>query len=158
MTVAKWWTGALTVAIVVVYAVGSSLWVTSGGEWYRSLRQPSWQPPDAVFGVAWSYNFVVIIVSGFVVSLHGSDRAKTSWIAALAISVAAALLWAWLFYARHALWASSLALLTATSVTVVVVAAAWSTRWWAGALLVPYIGWLAVATSLAMGYAHYNPD
>ncbi len=157
MSAVKLWTGALTAVIVVVYALGSSRWVDSGGEWYRSLQEPSWQPPDAVFGIAWSYNFIAIVVAGVIVALHGTNGARWTWLAALAVSVAAALLWAWLFYVRHALWASSIALVVATLVTVVVVWAAWSTRWWAGAMLLPYIVWLAIATSLAMGYAQRNP-
>ncbi len=157
MNTAKVWTGALTAAIVVIYGLGSSRWVSSGDDWYRSLRRPPWQPPDALFGIAWSYNFTVIVVAGIVVALHGSNTQRWTWLVALAVSVVAALLWAWLFYVRHALWASSVALLVATVVTVAVVWAAWTTRWWAGAILIPYILWLAVATSLAMGYAQRNP-
>jgi benzodiazapine receptor len=73
------------------------------------------------------------------------------------MSVAAALSWAWLFYVRHSLWASSLALLAAVVVTAALVWAAWTTRLWAGAILLPYLVWLALATSLSMGYAHLNP-
>lgn len=156
MSAAKVWTGALTVVIVAVYALGSGRWVDSGSGWYRSLRQPSWQPPDAVFGIAWSYNFTAIVVAGIVVALRGSAAHQWTWLVALAVSVTAALLWAWLFYVRHALWASSVALLVAAMVTIFVVWAAWATRWWAGAILLPYIVWLSLATSLSMGYAHHN--
>jgi tryptophan-rich sensory protein len=156
MNLTKVWAGAATVVIVAIYAFGSSRWVDSGGEWYRALRRPAWQPPDALFGIAWTYNFAAIVVAGVVVSMHGSNGQRWTWLAALAASVIAALSWAWLFYIRHALWSSAVALLVAALVTAVVVQVAWTTRWWAGAVLLPYILWLAVATSLAFGYASLN--
>jgi len=157
MNPAKVWTAALTVVIVVLYAVGSTRWVETGSGWYRSLHRPAWQPPDAVFGIAWTYNFAVIIVSGIVVAAYGTSLQRGVWLGALPVSVAAALSWAWLFYVRHSLWASSLALLAAVVVTAALVWAAWTTRLWAGAILLPYLVWLALATSLSMGYAHLNP-
>lgn len=150
-------TAVLTVVIVVVYALGSGRWVSTGGDWYSSLERPPWQPPDAAFGLAWTYNFVVIIVAGIVVAMNGSDAQRGVWLLSLTVSVAAALLWAWLFYERHALWPSSFALLLATLITVPLVISAWGVRVWAGAILLPYQCWLAIATSLAFGYAQRNP-
>ena len=49
----------LGVAIVFVYIIGSGLWVNTGDGWYRSLNAPSWQPPPAIFGIIWPYNFIV---------------------------------------------------------------------------------------------------
>src|SRR4051812_13464676 len=94
MNPAKVWTAALTVVIVVLYAVGSTRWVETGSEWYRSLHRPAWQPPDVVFGIAWTYNFAVIIVSGIVVAAYGTSLQRGVWLGALAVSVAAALSWA----------------------------------------------------------------
>ena len=41
------------VGIVFVYVIGSGLWVNTRDGWYRSLNQPSWQPPDFIFGLIW---------------------------------------------------------------------------------------------------------
>jgi benzodiazapine receptor len=156
MSMTKVWAGAVTVVIVAIYAFGSSRWVDSGDQWYRWLRRPAWQPPDAVFGIAWTYNFAAIVVAGVVVSIQGTNAQRWTWVTALAVSVVAALSWAWLFYVRHALWSSAVALLIAALVTAVVVQVAWSTRWWAGVALLPYLVWLTLATSLSFGYASLN--
>ena len=37
------------VGLVFVYVIGSGAWVNTGDNWYRSLNQPSWQPPDFIF-------------------------------------------------------------------------------------------------------------
>jgi tryptophan-rich sensory protein len=56
------------VATVFVYAIGSGLWVNTGDNWYRSLNQPPWQPPDFIFGLIWPYNFVVLGIAAVTVS------------------------------------------------------------------------------------------
>lgn len=143
-------------ALVVGYVVGSGLWVTTDDVWYRSLDQPPWQPPGAVFGIIWPYNFAALIAAGIAVSLSGSTAARTVWLVGLALSIAAALTWARLFYASHSLWPAAFALITAAVLTVPIVVAAWNTRTWAGAILLPYNVWVALAASLSVGYALRN--
>ena len=50
------------VVLVVIYAVGSGVWVSANPGWYASLEKPSWQPPDIVFGLIWPYNFIALAV------------------------------------------------------------------------------------------------
>ena len=75
------------------------------------------------------------------------------WLGLLTASIVAALAWAYLFYVPHALWASTVALGLAFVLTVPLVIIAWRTQWWAGVVLLPYVAWLGIATSLAAGYA-----
>jgi tryptophan-rich sensory protein len=85
---------ALAVAIVIVYAVGSGRWVTVGSSWYLSLEQPSWQPPPAVFGLAWTYNFLAIGVVGVAVAVSAPPVRVWAFLGALAVTVVLAILWA----------------------------------------------------------------
>jgi tryptophan-rich sensory protein len=57
--------GAATAVLVVVYAVGAGWWVSVEPGWYRSLVRPWWQPPDAVFGIVWPYNFAALVAAGW---------------------------------------------------------------------------------------------
>jgi benzodiazapine receptor len=143
-------------AIVLVYAAGSWWWVNSGDDWYQRLEQPWWQPPDLVFGLIWPYNFAALVAAGVVVASHGTKTARLVWLVGLTGSVAAALVWARLFYVSHALWAAAIALVIAATVTTAIVGAAFATRTWAGAILVPYQVWLALAASLSIGYARLD--
>ena len=154
-----WRIAAAVVAVILVlgYAIGAGLWVSSGQQFYLSLDRPPWQPPDAVFGLIWPYNFVVLGISGVVVATSGTSRAAGVWLVFAALSVIAALSWARLFYVSEALWPSAIALALATVLTIPVVITAWRTTPWSGVTLVPYILWLATATSLAVGYAVRNP-
>ena len=145
-----------SVAIVVGYAIGSGLWVSAGDSWYRTLQQPPWQPPDWVFGVIWPYNFAALIAAGIAVAAWGTAAQVRWWLAPLVVSVVAALAWARLFYVAHALWPAAIALCFAAVVNLIALVAAWNVRTWAGAILVPYGVWVALAASLSVGYALRN--
>ena len=142
--------------IVVIYMVGAGRLVATDADWYRSLNQPSWQPPDFIFGLIWPYNFAMLIIAGFIVASRDSRTEQIIWLASLALSVTAALLWAWLFYVPHSLQASGFALGAATLLTLPLVVVAFRASPLLGLALVPYQIWVAIATSLAFSYAACN--
>jgi tryptophan-rich sensory protein len=145
------------VVLVVVYAVGSGIWVSTNPDWYGGLARPGWQPPDIVFGLIWPYNFVALAIVGVVVAQRGSPGAVGAWLAVAAASVACALCWAYLFYVRHQLPGAAIALGCAALLTLVLVALTWTVTRGGAAALVPYLIWVSLATSLAVGYARLNP-
>ena len=146
-------TGTLGTALIAVYIVGAGRWVATDDGWYRSLEKPSWQPPDVVFGLIWPYNFIMLVVATWAVASSSSPTAHVIWLTSLALSVAAALTWAWLFYVPHSLGAAALALALATVFTIPLVTIAFRTSLPLGMALVPYQLWLAIATSIAAYYA-----
>ncbi len=148
--------GVLSVVVVIVYAAGSGLWVSTGDSWYRALDRPAWQPPDVVFGLIWPYNFLVLMIVGVVLAATATPTVIGWWLGLLTASVVSALAWAYLFYVPHLLWPAALALGLACLLTVPLVVIAWRTHWWAGLILIPYVVWLALATSLSVGYALRN--
>ena len=74
------------VGLVFVYVIGSGLWVNTGDNWYRSLNQPSWQPPDFIFGLIWPYNFVVLGIASFTVSNQLSKPKVVIYLTIFALS------------------------------------------------------------------------
>ena len=148
--------GGVSTAIVIAYAIGAGRWVSTDANWYRSLTKPPWQPPDVVFGLIWPYNFVMLAVAGWAVAARESRTEHVVWLASLALSVVAALTWAYLFYVPHSLIASGFALTAATLLTLPLVVLTFQASATLGLALLPYQVWLAVATSLAFGYASRN--
>ena len=148
--------GGVCTAIVIAYAIGAGRWVSTDANWYRSLTKPPWQPPDVVFGLIWPYNFVMLAVAGWAVAARESRTEHVVWLASLALSVVAALTWAYLFYVPHSLIASGFALTAATLLTLPLVVLTFQASTPLGLALLPYQVWLAVATSLAFGYASRN--
>jgi translocator protein len=145
--------GVLGTVIIAIYIIGSSRWVATDAQWYRSLPRPAWQPPSSVFGIIWPYNFAMLVVATWLVASRQSNTNQVVWLISLALSVVVALTWAWLFYGPHLLLASGFALVLATVFTIPLLVIAFRVSPVLGFAFLPYQIWLAVATSLAFGYA-----
>ena len=151
--------GVLGTVIIAIYIIGSSRWVATDAQWYRSLPRPAWQPPSSVFGIIWPYNFAMLVTATWLVASRLSTANQMIWLLSLALSVIAALTWAWLFYGPHAILASGFALVLATVFTIPLLVIAFRVSPVLGFAFLPYQLWLAVATSLAFGYASLvTPD
>ena len=145
--------GILGTAIVAIYIFGSGRLVTTDQQWYRTLPKPAWQPPSFVIGLIWPYNFAMLVVATWIVASRLSNTQQMVWLISLALSVAAALVWAWLFFTLHSLPASAIALVSASLFTIPLLVISFRASPALGIAFVPYQLWLAVATSLAFSYA-----
>ena len=146
----------VSVLLIAAYAFGSGRWVTTNSEWYLALQQPPWQPPNVVFGLAWAYNFMMLVLVGILMSLRAPAPTLITFLVLLAVSIALAIGWSYLFYGPHALVGSAICLTLCALVTLVIVVVVWSQTWWLGALMLPYLLWLAIASSLSWGYVAFN--
>jgi tryptophan-rich sensory protein len=146
----------INISLVAIYAIGSGLWVNSGDGFYRSLKRPFWQPPDFLFGIAWPYNFLVLIIAGVIIANNASNLFRLSYTIAFAFSVITALVWAHSFYIQHNLILAAISLAVTALLTVPMVAIAFQTDWKIGLALIPYQLWLITATSLSFGYKVLN--
>jgi len=146
----------VVIASVILYAVLSGAWVATDAGWYRSLTQPSWQPPPWVFGVIWPYNFIALAIVGSLVAWRAPGYRVLVLLAFLLASIAAALTWAYSFYVPHSFLASAIALTAAALLTIPVTATAFQTGVLFGVLLLPYQAWVGIAASLSWGYLRLN--
>ena len=144
------------VGLVFVYVIGSGAWVNTGDNWYRSLNQPSWQPPDFIFGIIWPYNFIVLGYAAVIVSNRLSTALVATYLTVFAISVACALTWAYQFYRPHNLEAASTALTCVAVLTIALVVIASRASWPLALALMPYQIWVSIASFLSWTYARLN--
>ena len=131
--------------------------LTKIGPWYRNLRKPSWQPPDWLFGPAWT---VILGLAAWSASLGweaaSGDAARRTVIILFGINAAFHLLWTPLFFNFRRpdwslievgfLWASILA-------AIVWLAPVSSLAAW---LLVPYLAWVTFASYLNLAIVRLN--
>ena len=144
------------IGLVLVYAFGSGIWVSSSPGWYASLNRPPWQPPSFVFGLIWPYNFIMLGVAAFNIA-QSLTRAQTiTWLLFFAASVTSALVWAYQFYVPHNLSVAAIALGIAALLTLPVLYLTFKASLLIGFLLVPYQVWVAIAATLAWGYSTRN--
>ena len=145
--------GILGTAIIAVYVIGSGRLVATDTQWYRTLTKPAWQPPGIVVGLIWPYNFALLIFATWIVASRLSSTHQLVWLICLALSVVAALSWAWLFFNPHSLIASAVALVFASLLTIPLLVISFRASPALGIAFVPYQIWLAIATALAFNYA-----
>ena len=144
------------IGLVLVYAFGSGIWVSSSPGWYASLNRPPWQPPSFVFGIIWPYNFIMLGIAAFNIA-QSLTRAQTiTWLLFFAASVTSALVWAYQFYVPHNLSVAAIALAMAALLTLPVLYLTFKASLLIGFLLVPYQVWVAIAATLAWGYSTRN--
>jgi len=147
---------AIGILFVFIYAFGSGIWVSSSPGWYSSLNRPSWQPPSAVIGLIWPYNFTVLGIASYQVSRSLTRFENITWLVFFGLSIAAALTWAYQFYVPHNFLYASLALTSAALLTLPMLLLTFRASLAMGLLLVPYQIWVAIAASLAWGYLVKN--
>ncbi|MBO6528077.1 TspO/MBR family protein [Erythrobacter sp.] len=133
---------------VLILALGGGL-LTKIGSWYRNLEKPSWQPPDWLFGPAWT---VILGLAGwaFVLSWDGAASGDERMLL-IGLYLANGLfhfLWSPLFFtAKRPDWA----LLEVPFLWLSVLALCVFLRDWsvlASWLIVPYLAWVSFASIL----------
>lgn len=147
---------AIGIILVLIYALGSGIWTSSSPGWYSSLNRPPWQPPDFVFGLIWPYNFIILGIASVQVSYSLTRIEIIIWLTCFALSVTAALSWAYHFYVPHNLQFAALSLGVTALLTIPMLLLTFRTSIALGFALLPYQIWVAIATTLAWGYYTRN--
>ncbi len=151
-------TPTIIVAVLITLAMlGLGGAMTTVGPWYRDLRKPSWNPPNWLFGPAWTLILGLAAWSGVLAWTRAPDAATHREIAILfGINVVLHLLWTPLFFNLRRpdwalievvfLWASILAMIV--GVAPLSSLAAW--------LLAPYLAWVTFASVLNLTIVRMN--
>ena len=146
----------VNVFLVLIYAFGSGIWVSTGDSWYRSLNEPSWQPPDWIFGTIWPYNFLVLGIAGWVTANNLEKSLALTWSIIFAITIVCALSWARLFYINHNIGSASIALSLTAMFTILLLVLTFKSDWRVGLALTPYQMWVITASFLSFSYYKLN--
>ncbi|MCU0881245.1 MAG: tryptophan-rich sensory protein [Hyphomonadaceae bacterium] len=143
------------VAVVVTAGLGGAL--TDIGPWYQALTFPDWKPVDAAFPIAWTTIFTLCAVAGVLHWNRGQPTGQRGLLLGMwAFNALMNIGWSALFFAMKrpdlalfqvpVLWLSILALMVV----------GWKTSRMSSVLLVPYLGWVAVAAALNFEIVRLN--
>jgi benzodiazapine receptor len=140
---------------ILVAGVGASL--TELSPWYKSMIKPSWQPPEWLFGPAWSLILALASLSAFLAWRDAPDRGSRLMIAILFIANGIAnILWSPLFFKlRRPDWALWEVPFLWLSILVPIVLLYPISRN-ASLLLVPYLAWVSFAAFLNLAIVRLN--
>lgn len=150
-----WHAYAIIAGTMVVVALAGML-ATDIGPWYRALKKPSWQPPDWLFGPAWTTIYGFIIAAVGQAWNHAPAEAHGTLLWLIGTNLVLNILWSVLFFTlRRPSWALVEVALLWLSIVAMMVAfgahrplAAW--------LLLPYLLWVTFAAYLNLTIVRLN--
>ncbi|MFT5573115.1 MAG: benzodiazapine receptor [Cryomorphaceae bacterium] len=117
----------------------------SPGEWYTSLNRAPWSPPDIAFPIVWSILYVLIGFAGWLIGRSKSKFLLKLWLWQLVLNA----LWSWLFFGLQWFTVALVDLLIITALVGLLIYRCLQQRQkTAASMLIPYLIWLIVATSL----------
>ena len=142
-------------AAMAVAALGAS--ATDIGPWYYGLNKPSWQPPDWLFGPAWTLIYGLTALAGVIAWRAAPNVALRRRIIVLfAVNGLLNIAWTELFFRfRRPDWALIEVVPFWLSIALLI-AVLWPLSTAAGRLLLPYLGWVAFAGVLNLAIVRMN--
>ncbi len=150
----------LNIVIAVVWGIvvaGAGAFLTDLTPWYRTLRKPPWQPPDWLFGPAWT---VILGLASFSLYLALRDSPDSDnrllFIGLFVLNGILNVLWSPLFFKlRRPDWAlAEVPLLWLSILVPMLLLMPVSSL--AGWLLLPYLAWVSFASFLNLTIVRMN--
>ncbi len=151
------WVPIIVAVGVAVFLGGFGGLMTPIGPWYRDLRKPRLQPPNWLFGPAWTTILGLAAWSAVVAWTAAPDHATRSKVIILfGTNAVFHALWSPLFFrARRPDWALvEVVFLWASLVALVV--GLWPISHFASALVMPYLLWVSFASWLNSAIVRLN--
>lgn len=118
------------------------------GEWYASLKTPTWNPPGWVFGPVWTTLYTMMAVAAWLVWRQGGFAARRGPLLAFLAQLALNAAWTPLFFGLHQLGVAFAEILVLWLAIAWTIAAFWRVHRVAAWLLVPYLAWVGFAAVL----------
>lgn len=114
------------------------------GEWYTQINIAPWSPPNIVFPIVWSILYVCIAIAGWRIFNQENVSLKAIWAVQLILNG----LWSWVFFGVHWVLLGFIDILLIISLVSILIIRCWSHFRICSYLLLPYLAWLLLASSL----------
>ncbi|MCC5885165.1 MAG: tryptophan-rich sensory protein [Gammaproteobacteria bacterium] len=151
------WRPVATAGAAALAVAGLGALMTDLSPWYYGLEQPSWKPPDWLFGPAWTLIFALCAIAGCRAWIGMASQRLREWmLAAFAANACLNMLWSLLFFRlqRPDLALYEVALLWLSILVLIGILGRHS--WANAALLLPYLLWVSFASILNLAVVQLN--
>jgi translocator protein len=118
------------------------------GAWYAALEQPSWAPPDWVFGPVWTALYFSMGLAAWLVWRRRGLDAPWGAHGIYAVQLVLNGMWSWIFFGLQRPGLAFAEILVLWLAIVATVVAFGRVRPLAGGLLLPYLAWVSFAAAL----------
>ena len=138
----------LVISIGVCLLVGFIAWMltsTSIDTWYSTLTKPSFNPPNWVFGPAWTILYIMMGIALYLVWNSSNNRIAITF---FMIQLALNFLWSFLFFALENPLIAFIEILLLLGMIILTAVQFYPVSRTAAFLLIPYILWVIFASVL----------
>lgn len=140
----------------VAAAIGSFVTFASLDPWYANLQKPAWTPSGAVIGAIWTVLYALMGIAAWLV-WREKGWSLSLPLVLFAVQLVLNVLWSVLFFGLQNLAAGLIGILFLWAAVAATLVSFWRVTRWAGALFVPYLAWVTIATTLNAVLWQMNP-
>lgn len=146
----RWPAGVIYgLAILLLVGIGSAIGAMSGSgsPWYQGLEKSVLNPPGYVFGIVWPILYA-LMATACVMILRARTAHRRQAIILFLAQLAFNYAWSFIFFSAEMVTFGFIWILAIIGLVLATIRAFWRIRPLAGALLLPYLAWLAFAAYL----------
>jgi benzodiazapine receptor len=148
---------ALVVWLLLCFAAAGMGGYFMPGEWYASLKKPSWNPPGWVFGPVWTALYTMMAVAAWLVWKRGGWASQRRPLTLFFVQLALNAAWTPLFFGLHQPGLAFIEILLLWFAIVATLVAFLPVSRGAAWLLAPYLAWVSFAAILNFTLWRLNP-
>jgi translocator protein len=145
----------LIISVLACFAaggIGSIFTSKSVSTWYPALKKPKYTPPGKVFGPIWTTLYLLMGISVFLVwqkglAIDGVLLAFVLFWAQLVLNA----LWSFVFFGLKSKGGGVITIIILWLLIMATIVTSFRVSWLAGAILIPYIIWVSIASYLNIG-------
>jgi translocator protein len=134
--------------LAICFAAGRFGSLFQPGAWFDQLAKPSWQPPNWLFGPVWTVLYILMAVAAWLVWKEYGFRGAPLALGLFLLKLVLNAMWSWLFFGLQRPDLAFVEVIVFLAVLAATVVLFWRRRPLAGALMLPYLAWVAFATVL----------
>jgi translocator protein len=149
-----------TVPLILLLGIVSGRVANSGYDnaWFAALAKPSFMPPGATFGIAWTILYILLGLSIAIILNARGARGRGLAVGLFALQMLLNFAWSPIFFGMHQVHAALFIIVAMLAISVVVTLLFMRIRPIAAYLMIPYLLWLGFATALNYQIIQMNPN
>jgi tryptophan-rich sensory protein len=147
----------LVILCAAVGAIGGAITVPQVPTWYAGLNQPSFRPPDWLFGPVWTTLYAMMAIAAWLAWRAAGPARRAGVMGLFLLQLAVNALWPPIFFGAHLLLVGLIDIVLLWLALAATIVKFWRIRPVAGMLLLPYLAWVSFASVLNAAIWRLNP-
>jgi len=145
--------------VTVASSAGFVFPLGDANPWYATLVEPSFAPPNWLFGPVWTTLYLLIATSAYRIAMtteHSFNKLLPLALALWSLQLALNVIWTPIFSGAQNLEVAFYYIIALWASIVAYILVAWRVERWSAILMIPYLCWVSFASVLNYNYWQLN--